>query len=186
MPELLEKYPEHHVWAGFMFVNGFVTIGLLSGLAMATGSPFVFPSLGPAAFLFFSSPSVPAASPRNALCGHAIGILCGYASLLLFGLQDAPPTMVTGVDLWRAGAAALSLAGTGALMIVLKRPHPPAGATTLIVSLGILTKPAHLVGIELGVGLLTLQAIAINRLAGLDYPLWAPPPPPSTPRPTGR
>ena len=27
--------------------------------------------------------------------------------------------------------------------------------------------------IEIAVAVLTLQAIAINRLAGIDYPLWA-------------
>jgi hypothetical protein len=27
--------------------------------------------------------------------------------------------------------------------------------------------------IEIAVVILTLQAIAINRMAGLDYPLWA-------------
>ena len=58
-------------------------------------------------------------------------------------------------------------------MILLQAAHPPAGATTLIVSLGIVTKPSFLLLIEVAVGLLTLQAIAINRLAGLDYPLWA-------------
>ena len=83
---------------------------------------------------------------------------------------------------FRALAAALSLASTGALMILLRAAHPPAGATTLIVSLGIVTQPKHLVLIEVAVALLTLQAIAINRMAGLDYPWWArrapgPPPP---------
>jgi hypothetical protein len=47
-------------------------------------------------------------------------------------------------------------------------------SSTLIVSLGIVTAPFHLFTIELAVGLLTLLAIAQNRLAGLDYPLWAP------------
>lgn len=74
----------------------------------------------------------------------------------------------------RVGAAALSLASTGALMILLKAAHPPAGATTLIISLGIVTRPFHLLVIEIAVAILTLQAISINRLAGLDYPLWAP------------
>ena len=54
----------------------------------------------------------------------------------------------------------------------LKAAHPPAGATTLIISLGIVTKPFHLLVIEIAVAILTLQAIAINRLAGIDYPLW--------------
>ena len=78
-----------------------------------------------------------------------------------------------GVDSSRILAAALSLASTSAVMILLKAAHPPAGATTLIISLGIVTKPSYLVTIEIAVVLLVAQAIAINRLAGLDYPVWA-------------
>ena len=37
----------------------------------------------------------------------------------------------------------------------------------------LLTSPAYLLVIEVAVALLAIQAIAINRLAGLDYPLWA-------------
>ncbi len=70
-------------------------------------------------------------------------------------------------------AAALSLALTASLMILLKAAHPPAGATTLIVSLGVVTKPFYLLIVEIAVALLVGQGIAINRLAGLDYPLWA-------------
>ncbi|MBI4641636.1 MAG: HPP family protein [Candidatus Tectomicrobia bacterium] len=169
---LLKHLPERPVWALFMFINGFVTIAILAGIAMISKSPFVFPSLGPTAFLFFFTPTLPAASPRNAFYGHAIGILCGYGSLWLCGLADAPPTILVGVDGYRVLAAALSLASTGALMILFKSPHPPAGATTLIISLGIVTKPFYLFIIEIAVALLTLQAIIINRLAGIDYPLW--------------
>lgn len=173
LTRLLGRFPERPVWAAFMFVNGFVTIAILAGVAMVTRTPFVFPSLGPTAFLFFYSPNAPTASPRNTIIGHAIGIACGYASLLIFGLEHAPPAMATGVDLPRIGAAALSLASTGALMILLNAPHPPAGATTLIISLGIVTKPFHLAMIEVAVALLTVQSFVINRVAGLDYPVWA-------------
>ncbi|MFZ0588980.1 MAG: HPP family protein, partial [Bryobacteraceae bacterium] len=113
------------------------------------------------------------ASPRHTIYGHAIGILCGYGSLLLMGLHHAPPATVVGVDSSRILAAALSLASTSALMILLKAAHPPAGATTLIISLGIVTKPSYLIIIEIAVALLVIQAIFLNRLAGLDYPLWA-------------
>jgi CBS domain-containing membrane protein len=173
LSRLLARFPERPVWAAFMFVNGFLTIAILAGVAMASGTPFVFPSLGPTAFLFFFTPTLPAASPRNTLYGHAIGIACGYGSLVVTGLGHAPPAMVEGVSLRRALAAALSLAATGALMILLKAAHPPAGATTLIVALGIVTRPFHLVVIEVAVALLTVQAIVINRIAGIDYPLWA-------------
>jgi len=38
-------------------------------------------------------------------------------------------------------AAALSLSATGAFMVLFRVSHPPAGATTLIVSLGIISQP---------------------------------------------
>jgi CBS-domain-containing membrane protein len=171
---LLARFPERPVWAAYVFVNGFVTIAILAGVAAVSGTPFVFPSLGPTAFLCFATPTLPAASPRNTVYGHAIGIACGYGSLWLVGLQAARPAIETGVDLRRLLAAALSLASTGALMVLLRAPHPPAGATTLIISLGIITRPRHLAAIEGAVALLALQAILINRAGGLDYPLWAP------------
>jgi CBS-domain-containing membrane protein len=170
---LLRHVPRRVLTAAFVFVNGFLTIAVLAVLAMISSTPLVFPSVGPTAFLFFFAPTVPAASPRNALCGHAIGILCGYAALWLVGLQDAPSAMLEGVHARRVLAAALSLAATGALMILLQVAHPPAGATTLIVSLGIVTSPLHLLIIEIAVALLVVQAIVLNRLAGIDYPFWA-------------
>ncbi len=173
LTHLLGRFDERIVWAAFMLVNGFLTIGLLGAVAALSGTPFVFPSLGPTAFLFFFSPSSPSATPRHAILGHAIGIACGYGSLVLFGLTQAGPATVVGVTPARVLAAALSFAATGALMVLLRAAHPPAGATTLLISLGALTQPAHLAIIEVAVAVLALQAIAINRLAGLDYPLWA-------------
>ena len=173
LTRLLARFPGRFIWALFMFVNGFITIAILAGVAMVSHSPFVFPSLGPTAILLFYTPLSPTASPRHTIYGHAIGILCGYGSLVLMGLQHAPPATVVGVDGRRILAAALSLATTSAAMILLRAAHPPAGATTLIISLGIVSRPSYLVGIEIAVGLLVLQAIVINRLAGLDYPFWA-------------
>jgi len=67
-------------------------------------------------------------------------------------------------------------------MVWCRVPHPPAGATTLIVSLGILREPWQLAVLMLAVVLLVAQGFVINRLAGLDYPLWAPRPTPQAPR----
>lgn len=156
-----------------VFINSFATIALLAVLAMVWGVPLVFPSLGPTAFLLFASPELPSACPRNALCGHAIGILCGYGALWLTGLQHAPSAMLEGVTLARVAAAALSLASTGALMILFGVVHFPAGATTLIVSLGIITDPLHLLAIEAAVALIVVQAIAVHRWRRIAYPLWS-------------
>ena len=172
LPYLLGQYPPRVIWATFLFVNGFLTIGLLAMVAMLSGTPLVFPSLGPTTFMLFHNPMQPAASPRNTICGHAIGILCGYAALWLTGLTDDPPTMVEHLNAARVLCAALALALTGVLMVLLNIWHPPAGATTLIIALGYITEPYHLLIVEAAVAILVLQALAINRLAGIEYPLW--------------
>jgi CBS domain-containing membrane protein len=172
MTWLLKHLPPQLVWSVYVGVNGFATIGLLGLLALLTGSPFVFPSLGPTAYLFFFSPLAEASSPRNAILGHAIGLVCGYAAFAV--TSGFGPTYAAHgeVHLPRVLAAALALSATGALMALLRVNHPPAGATTLIVALGIIFQPRELIVIEIAVILLTAQAFLINRIAGIRYPLW--------------
>jgi CBS-domain-containing membrane protein len=174
LPWLLQHHARTYVLAIFSFINGCISIGIMSVLALITHTPFIFPSLGPTAFLFFYTPTAPTASPRNTIIGHGIGILAGYFSLVVTGLTLAGPALTVGVTWPRVIAAALSLGLTSGLMVLFKSPHPPAGATTLIISLGLITKPLFLLVLMLAVLLLTLQALGINRLAGIPYPLWGP------------
>jgi CBS domain-containing membrane protein len=169
---LLARLPARLVWAVYMLVNGFITIGLLAVLAVATHNPFVFPSLGPTAYLFFFSPLGESSSPRNAILGHAVAILCGFGAFYVTGLTSFHNGFPSHVVWPRVLAAALSLSTTGSAMVLLGINHPPAGATTLIISLGIVAEPRYLFIIEAAVVLLTAQAFVINRLAGLDYPVW--------------
>lgn len=172
LPWLLRRFLPRVVWSLYVLVNGFLTIALLALLAVITDSPFVFPSLGPTAYLLFIAPQAKDASPRNTIYGHAIGLICGYAALVVTGASALPFGVHAGVFWPRILSAALSLSATGGLMVLLRASHPPAGATTLIVSLGIISKPKELVIIEIAVFLLVAQALVINRMAGLPYPLW--------------
>jgi len=169
---LLVHFPPQLVRSLYVFVNGFISIGLLALLAFLSRNPFVFPSLGPTAYLMFFSPLTEASSPRNTILGHAIGLICGYAAFVATGAATLPYGMHSGIVWPRILAAALSLSATGALMVLLGISHPPAGATTLIVSLGIISRARELVIIEAAVFLLVVQALVINRFAGLPYPLW--------------
>ena len=173
---LLQHFPPRLVRAVYVFVNGFITIGLLALLALVSGNPFVFPSLGPTAYLLFFSPLESVSSPRNTILGHAIAIVCGYCAFAATGAGAQPFAAHPGIFWPRILAAALSLSTTAALMVLLRISHPPAGATTLIVSLGIISKPRELIIIEVAVFLLVAQALVINRLAGLPYPFWVGPP----------
>jgi CBS domain-containing membrane protein len=171
---LLLHFPPRLVRSLYVFVNGFVTIGVLAVLALVSRNPFVFPSLGPTAYLLFFTPLGRTSSPRNTVFGHAIGLVCGYAAFAATGTGALPFGEHPGIFWPRVLAAALSLSATGAFMVILDVSHPPAGAT-LIVSLGIISKPSELAIIEVAVFLLVAQALAINRLAGLPYPFWGAP-----------
>jgi CBS-domain-containing membrane protein len=182
LPALERRYNSVAVLGLFSLVNGVISIALMAAAAALTRQPLLFPSLGPTAFLLFYTPQAASACPRNTLAGHLIGVLAGYGALAAFGLSDAGPAG-THVTAARIGAAALSLGVTAGAMAWLRVPHPPAGATTLIISLGLLTRPVELAVLMLAVVLLAGQGVAINRFAGIDYPLWAPRRSQSTGRP---
>jgi CBS-domain-containing membrane protein len=172
LPALAERYDSTAVLAVFSFLNGCISIALMAAVALVSHQPFVFPSLGPTAFLFFYTPLAPSASPRNAFIGHLIGVVAGWSSLAAFHLLHAGPALATGVTAARIGAAALSLGLTSGLMVLLRAPHPPAGATTLIISLGLRRRVEELVVLMAGVGLVTVQARVFNRVEGVPYPVW--------------
>lgn len=168
--------PPRALWATYVFVNGFLSIALLALLAVATGVPFVFPSLGPTAYQLFFLPRSASSTPRNTLIGHFLGLACGYAAFRMTRIPVSVALATGAFDMRPVIASALSLSATAALMILLDASHPPAGATTLIVSLGIITKPLYLAVIELAVFVLIAQAFCIHRLARLPYPTWKTPP----------
>ncbi|MFB9906006.1 HPP family protein [Allokutzneria oryzae] len=152
--------------------GSFLSIAVIAVLAMYTGEPLLFPSLGPTAFLVFSAPTLPTASPRNTVLGHLLGAGAGWLGLAVCGLLDTPADL-NHVGWARVGAAAIALGLTCGLMPLLGLPHPPAGATTLIVALGLLRTPEQLLMLMAGVVLITVLGLVINRLAGTRVPLWA-------------
>ncbi|HAM23655.1 MAG TPA: HPP family protein [Actinobacteria bacterium] len=173
LPTLERHHNNRAVIAAYVLINSAITVALLSAIAMVTGQPFVFPSLGPTAFLLFFSALSASASPRNVFCGHLIGVLAGVMGLLIFGLQ-AVPADLDDINAARLGAVAFALSVTLAVMILFGVPHAPAGATTLIVALGLLRTPSQLMVLMFAVVILILQGLAINRLAGLAVPWWKP------------
>ena len=161
--------------AVYTFVGGLLTIALSGALAWALDEPLVFPSLGATAFLFFETPMAEVATPRNTLVGHYVGALVATLWLFAFGLQDNENVLIEGFDLARAFAVALSVACTGGILRLLRAAHPPAGATTVIVSAGLLHTAEQLAALAAGVALLTLTAHITNRLLGVPAPRWAAP-----------
>lgn len=173
LERLMERYSPKVVMSVFNLVNSGLSIALVAMLALITQEAFIFPSLGATAFILFHVPLAQPASPRNVFCGHLVGAVMGLVGLYAFGLQDAPSAFLTGVDASRVGSVAVAMGLTSCLMVALNVVHPPAGATALIVSLGLMPSPEQLPVLMAGVLLLLLQAFFMNRLAGIPYPMWS-------------
>lgn len=148
---------------------------LSAGVAWAAHEPLLFPSLGATAFLFFETPMAEVASPRNTVIGHYLGAAVGFFWLLVFGLMHQPDAIAAGFTVSRWLAVSFSLSLTGFLLRLLRAAHPPAGATTLIVSLGLLHTWHEMLILALGVLLVTIPAGIFNRVCGVPAPLWVKP-----------
>ena len=173
----LKRLERHHnrraVQIAFTVINTAISISIIGLAARYANSLLLFPSLGPTAFLVFVKPTSAEAAPENTIIGHLIGITGGWLSLLCFGLEKTAPNLAAGHVPWqRVAAVALSMALTTGLMVGVRKPHTPACATTLIISLGLVREPWQFPFLLGGVALLSLQALIINRLAGLPYPWW--------------
>lgn len=148
-------------------------IACLGGLAWISGEPFVFPSLGPTAFVLSYHPEPSPFSAWKVIGGHLWGTVAGLACYHLLApgavlVELGSPMSSVGLQLAASGASATAL--TAALMIGTRSVHPPACATTLIVSLGLLSTPvegaiivgavAILYGVSSGVVLLRSTVLA--------------------------
>lgn len=142
------------------------TTGLLAWLS---GLPMLFPSLGPSAFVLALFQDSEAATPRRVIGSHAIGVVAGLATyhLLAGGVtmtSAMEPGSLEGLRLAASGVLATVVTVAG--MLATDTRHPPACATTLIVSLGVLSTPLEGAVIVLAVVVLVVSnelLLAIDR-----------------------
>jgi CBS-domain-containing membrane protein len=168
-PSLQERLTSGRTTLGtalYAAVLSLIVLALTGAVGIAVHLPWLFPSLGPTVMLFFESPEQPSSRPINTLVGHGTGLVMGVVCLYALGLQHAPSAPVGGLTVSHVAAGALSVALTTLVLTWLRTPHPPAGATTLIVSLGILTTPPQLLSMVGAILLITAAGWGLNVLLG--------------------
>ncbi|MFB3891829.1 MAG: HPP family protein [Phycisphaerae bacterium] len=124
------------IWSPVMAGALVLLAGLLSFLLR---QPWLFPSLGPTAFIQAHRPSSRTATLYSTIAGHTLGIAAGFGCVFLTGAVGAPS--VAAIDhavRSRVAASALAVGITMLGQVLLRAYHPPAAATTLIISLGVL------------------------------------------------
>lgn len=167
------------VWGPTAVGGLLLAVGLI---ALAAGQPWLFPSLGPTAFLQAEQPSQRSSRFYNTVVGHLVGLAAGVAAVLLLGASAAPGVMAAGdltpVRLW---AAVLSAVLTMPALALLKASHPPAAATMLLVALGGLPPTWRTAG-TVAAGVLILAALG-EGVRYLRLEVIKPPTPATTPTP---
>jgi hypothetical protein len=153
-------------------VASVVILSGLGALAIVFGQTLLFPSVGPTVMVLAERPRSASAHPRIVMLGHLVGVAASVGALCAFGLWSKPSVGIEGVTVARVGAAAVSLAVTSLLLQVWRAPHAPAGATTLIVSLGLLKTGAARAAILAAVAFVTVVATALNLMTGIRSGRW--------------
>ncbi len=128
--------------AGVNVVLHFLALGLI---AWVSGQPFIFPSLGPSAYLLATGEQPRAEGPYHVIGGHTIAVVCGLIAYLLFAdglivvdtFDQGEPFSTDIAKL--AISATASMVLTTIAMLWTGTNHPAACATTLIVALGLMS-----------------------------------------------
>jgi CBS-domain-containing membrane protein len=173
VPGLLAAVDEHRAVSLVAGVNGGLAVLTISLFAWITDLPLLFPALGPSAFILFSKPFAPDAAPRSVVLGHLVAMGCGLATRHLVGFVSGSPVSLEAGGWPAVASASMALALTCLLLVRLSTPHAPACASALIVAVGGVSGWLGVPAMALGVVIVTLQAVCVYRLAGLNTPIWS-------------
>lgn len=131
-------------------------------IAWVTGRPLIFPSLGPSAFALMMDRNEEITA-RQMIGSHLVGVICGFLTfnVLAYGFSVTElPSSLSPALLKLAASGVISVVLTTVVMLAARIPHAPACATTMIVSLGLLSTFADGFFIMLAV----LVMYAVHRL----------------------
>ncbi|KIG16352.1 hypothetical protein DB30_04519 [Enhygromyxa salina] len=115
------------------------------------------------AYLLAKDPKAAVNSPRNIVIGHVIGVAAGLGSAGAFGVLGEPSALTGTFVLGHALGSALAIVLTVSLTEGLRCPHPPAAATTLVASLGLLSLQGGVLAFMAGVAVLAGCSFALRR-----------------------
>ena len=155
-------------------INVLLHFIFLGGLAWGSGQPFLFPSLGPSAYLLATGDNPRAEGAYHVIGGHAVAALAGLIAYLIFAdglividaFEQGEQFSAEVGRLVLSGIAAMVLTTIG--MLWTNTNHPAACATTLIVALGLMSSVLEVAIIVVAVALLVgFHGIVVERFHSL-------------------
>lgn len=134
-------------------------------IGLIAGQPWLFPSLGPTAYLQVETPELKSAHFYNTVVGHYVGIAAGLIGIAIFSLWTSPPVLVSHqlLPAW-VGAAAIVIFLIIIINMFLRYSHPPAAATTLLVSLGAFRTTSQISALIAGILIIAVVGELLRRI----------------------
>lgn len=156
-----QKIPDS-VWAP---VIGGILILVAGVLGVIAGQVWLFPSLGPTAYIQVETPGLKSSHFYNTIVGHYVGIIAGLIGIAIFGLWTTPSVLEIHqlMPAW-VGAAVIAVFLTILVNMFLRASHPPAAATTLLVSLGAFRTPTQILALITGILIIAILGDAFRRI----------------------
>lgn len=145
-----------------------IHFAFLGAVTLATAQPFLFPSLGPSAYLLAAGEGENEAQsgPYHVIGGHLVSVVAGLigyhtlaSGLVVVNVLETA-TAFSGAILRLGASSIVAMMLTTIGMLLTDTNHPAACATTLIVSLGILSSPTEATVIMLAV----VALVAVHEL----------------------
>jgi len=159
--DALLKWEREYIWPTIMAAVLLLIVGLT---AWGASQPWLFPSLGPTAYLLAKYPELPSSRIYNCIVGHLVGIASGFIAVAIFNAWQVPSVPLNDVTAPRIWAATVAVGLTVLGNTLLRSGHPPAAATTLLIALGTFKTAWDAVIIIIGVLLLTAFGEGLKRL----------------------
>jgi hypothetical protein len=158
-PDRIASIPDP-VWSPL--VSGLLVL-VVGAAGLLVGRTWLLPSLGPTAILAGEMPAHPVTRAWNTIVGHFGGLIAGAIGVLVAGAGSQPVVLADHVlTPPRVIASFIAIALTAVLGGVLRASHPPATATTLLVSLGSLRTFDDAVNLMAGVLLIAVVAALLR------------------------
>ncbi len=152
----------HPFWAPL----GTGALILLAGaVSLWVGRAWLFASLGPTAYEQAELPQNKTSRIYHVIVGHWMGLACGFLAVALTHTWLDPNVLATShITAGRVWASVLGIAMTSLAALLLRASHPPAGATSLLVTLGAFSTKQDAYDVVAGVLIVACAGEVLRRL----------------------
>ena len=140
-------------------------VGLVALFGYWVQAPWLIPSVGASAFIQILLPDKPAGQAYDTGVGQLVGMVAGFASVLVTGAAAAPVMSETHeIALVRVGAVVLAVFLTSAVQVPLKALSAAGAAVAVLIAAGVAsTSWASFGVIAASIGLVTVLGEVARR-----------------------